>query len=82
MNLEESYAGTDGLLSITRGSKALATYVKKEGWDIEGVIVLEMVAYADDSIPQRTPEGLPIQLPGIHAYGYSGVSEPSLSQGK
>jgi Zn-dependent M28 family amino/carboxypeptidase len=45
------------------GSRALAARAQEEGWQIEGVIVLESIAYAGEGIPQRAPEGLPMQLP-------------------
>ena len=47
------------------GSRELATDAKKQGWDIEGVIVLETIAYAGKQIVQKTPDGLPIKLPEV-----------------
>ena len=62
VNLEEnSEEGTSG--TGTRGSRALATRAKKEGWDIEGVLVLESVAFAGESARQTVPAGLPLEVP-------------------
>jgi len=47
------------------GSRALATDAKKQGWDIEGVIVLETIAYAGQQHVQKTPDGLPLKLPEV-----------------
>jgi Zn-dependent M28 family amino/carboxypeptidase len=63
VNLEEHQR--EGPLEETAlfGSRALATDAVKEGWQIEGVIVLETIAYAGEKIVQKAPEGLPMQLP-------------------
>jgi hypothetical protein len=62
VNLEEN--GKDGdSCSGTRGSRALASHARKNGWDIEGVVVLESVAYAKDSIVQTYPPGIAIPVP-------------------
>ena len=45
------------------GSRALAAEAEKERWQIEGVIVLESVAYAGEQIIQQAPEGIPVKLP-------------------
>jgi Zn-dependent M28 family amino/carboxypeptidase len=45
------------------GSRALAAEAEKENWQLAGVIVLEMIAYAGPSIVQRGPPELPIKLP-------------------
>jgi Zn-dependent M28 family amino/carboxypeptidase len=45
------------------GSRALANAAQQEGWQIEGVIVLESIAYAGEAIPQSAPAGLPVELP-------------------
>jgi Zn-dependent M28 family amino/carboxypeptidase len=47
------------------GSRALATDAAKQGWDIEGVIVLETIAYAGKQHVQKTPDGLPLKLPEV-----------------
>jgi hypothetical protein len=62
VNLEENRMG-EGHSSITRGSGALAADAKEQGWKIEAVIDLEMIAFAGDNIPQNAPPGLPISLP-------------------
>jgi Zn-dependent M28 family amino/carboxypeptidase len=49
--------------SGTRGSSVLAAYVRKNGWDIEGIVVLESVAYAGDDVVQTTPPGVPVAVP-------------------
>ena len=60
VNLEENErVGDPGFM----GSHALAARAKKEGWKIEGVVVLESVAYAGETIEQKSPEGLPIDFP-------------------
>ncbi|MFC2105636.1 M28 family peptidase [Candidatus Bipolaricaulota bacterium] len=60
VNLEENErVGDPGFL----GSSALAARAKEEGWRIEGVVVLESVAYAGEAIDQKNPENLPIELP-------------------
>ena len=63
VNLEENNLGESGA-PITRGSKALAEYAKKEGWDIIGVIDLEEIAFASDSVEQTAPP-LPIEFPKV-----------------
>lgn len=45
------------------GSRALAVEAERQNWQIAGVIVLEMIAYAGPSIVQKGPPGLPIILP-------------------
>ena len=47
------------------GSKALARCARESGWDIAGVIVLESVAYAGNTIVQGAPAGLPFPIPAI-----------------
>jgi hypothetical protein len=62
VSLEENEKDYDPC-SGTRGSRALATHARKNGWDIEGVVVLESVAYADDSCVQTLPPGIAIPVP-------------------
>lgn len=62
VNLEEN-ADEDVSGSGLRGSRALAARAKEEGWDIEGVLVLESVAFASDSALQTVPAGLPLEVP-------------------
>jgi Zn-dependent M28 family amino/carboxypeptidase len=47
------------------GSRALATDAAEQGWDIDGVIVLETIAYAGEEHAQKTPDGLPMKLPEV-----------------
>lgn len=49
--------------SGTRGSRALAAHARENGWNIEGVVVLESVAYAGDGVVQTVPPGVPIPVP-------------------
>jgi len=49
--------------SGTRGSRALAEHVRGLDWEIEGVLVLESVAYASDTALQSFPAGLPVKVP-------------------
>lgn len=59
-NCEEGVAGTG-----TRGSRALAAWAKEEGWDIEGVLVLESVAFCSEAARQTVPAGLPLEVPQV-----------------
>lgn len=49
--------------SGTRGSRALAAHARENGWDIEGVVVLESVAYAGDDVVQAVPPGVLFPVP-------------------
>jgi Zn-dependent M28 family amino/carboxypeptidase len=62
VNLEENQKLGDSE-SGTRGSRALAEHVRELGWEIEGVVVLESVAFASDSILQTFPADLPVPDP-------------------
>ena len=64
VNLEEN-ARTNDSTSGTRGSRALAMYARENDWAIEGVVVLESVAYAGDSVVQSAPAGIPIKVPEV-----------------
>ena len=55
VNLEEN-AREDDPFSGTRGSQALASYAMEHDWAIEGVVVLESVAYAGDSVIRQPPK--------------------------
>lgn len=57
-NREEDESG-----SGTRGSQALAEHVRRDGWEIDGVVVLESVAYAGDDVLQGAPPGIPFPVP-------------------
>jgi hypothetical protein len=48
-----------------RGSRALASHAVDQGWLIDGVIVLESVAYAGREEIQNAPEGLPVAVPTV-----------------
>lgn len=65
VNLEEHSRDGDPGSPSKRGSRALATYARENGWTIEGVVVLESVAYAGDSIIQTAPAGLPVKVPAV-----------------
>jgi Zn-dependent M28 family amino/carboxypeptidase len=62
VNLEENQIESDSE-SGTRGSRALAEHVRELGWEIEGVVVLESVAFASDSMLQTFPAGVPVPDP-------------------
>ncbi|MFC2099825.1 M28 family peptidase [Candidatus Bipolaricaulota bacterium] len=62
VNLEENErVGDPGFL----GSRALAARAKEEGWKIEGVVVLESVAYAGETIEQKKPGGCLYRYPSL-----------------
>ncbi len=61
VNLEENESIGDPN-SGTRGSRALAAYARENDWSIEGVVVLESVAYAGDFVVQNVPAGLAIPV--------------------
>ena len=48
-----------------RGSQSLAMYARENQWAIEGVVVLESVAYAGDSVVQTAPAGIPFKVPEV-----------------
>lgn len=62
VNLEENRKEGDSE-SGTRGSRALAGHFRQLDWEIEGVLVLESVAFASDSTPQTFPAGVPVPVP-------------------
>jgi Zn-dependent M28 family amino/carboxypeptidase len=47
----------------TRGSRAMATHARENSWNIEGVVVLESVAYAGEDVVQAVPPGVPVPVP-------------------
>ncbi|AJE03262.1 M28 family peptidase [Geobacter pickeringii] len=63
VNLEENEHEGDPQDLGTRGSRALAAQARREGWEVEGAVVLESVAYAGDRIVQRVPAGIPVAVP-------------------
>jgi len=62
VSLEENETNDDSG-SGTRGSLALAKHARENSWTIEGVVVLESIAFAGDSVTQTVPPGLPIPIP-------------------
>jgi len=65
VNLEERAGdGDPGSLSL-RGSRALAAKARAEGWQIDGVVVLESVAYAGAEVVQTAPAGVPVAIPPV-----------------
>ena len=64
VNLEENEHEGDPA-SGTRGSRALAAYARENNWNIEGVLVLESVAYAGETVVQNKPAGLPVLIPEV-----------------
>jgi hypothetical protein len=63
-SLEENESENDHG-SGTRGSRALATHAREKGWNVEGMVVLESVAYASDMAVQTLPPGVPIPVPEV-----------------
>ncbi|NVN93165.1 MAG: M20/M25/M40 family metallo-hydrolase [Desulfuromonadales bacterium] len=64
VSLEENENNAESC-SGTRGSRALAAHARENGWSIEGVVVLESVAYAGDCVVQTVPAGTGITVPEI-----------------
>jgi hypothetical protein len=62
VSLEENENNGDPC-SGTRGSRALAAYARENDWNLEGVIVLESIAYAGESVVQTVPQGIAIPVP-------------------
>jgi Zn-dependent M28 family amino/carboxypeptidase len=65
VNLEERQR--QGPLEVAGlfGSRALAQEARAQGWQIEGVLVLETIACAGQDIEQKSPKGLPTPLPEV-----------------
>jgi hypothetical protein len=63
VNLEENEREGDPQAMGRRGSRALAKYARENDWSIEGVVVLESVAYAGDCVVQTAPAGIPFKVP-------------------
>jgi Zn-dependent M28 family amino/carboxypeptidase len=63
VNLEERQREGPMEEACLFGSRALAEDAEDQGWKIEGVVVLESIAYAGQDLVQKTPEGLPVNLP-------------------
>jgi Zn-dependent M28 family amino/carboxypeptidase len=65
VNLEERQGEGSLEEACLCGSRALAADAQKQGWDIEGVFVLETIAYAGKQVVQKMPDGLPLKLPEV-----------------
>jgi len=65
VNLEEGKGEGEEGSQILRGSTALAEHARASGWEIEGVVNFEEIAYAGEMIKQTTPAGLPLELPEV-----------------
>lgn len=63
VTLEEPESLQNPGLNFLRGSRALAALARDQGWKIAGTVVLESVAYADESLPQNVPDGTPVASP-------------------
>jgi hypothetical protein len=63
VSLEENESADDPHAVGRRGSRALAAYARENDWEIEGVVVLESVAYAGESVVQKAPAGIQIKVP-------------------
>ena len=64
VSLEENQTDGDPC-SGTRGSRALAQYARENRWNIEGVVVLESVAFAGDDVTQSVPAGVAVPVPSV-----------------
>jgi Zn-dependent M28 family amino/carboxypeptidase len=63
VTLEEPESLEHPGVNSLRGSRALARFARDQGWKIAGTVVLESVAYADESLPQNVPDGTPVATP-------------------
>jgi hypothetical protein len=63
VNLEEQRVEGQKGSPICRGSRALANHAKESGWQIEGVVNFEEIAFAGDDVAQKSLENLPIEIP-------------------
>ncbi len=63
VSLEESEPGDADRALGRRGSRALAAFARENGWRIEGVVVLEAIAFAGDAVIQKAPPGIPMEIP-------------------
>jgi len=63
VNLEERKVDDDKTSPFIRGSTALAATARDEGWEIEGVLDFEEIAYAGEMIEQSKPADFPLELP-------------------
>lgn len=65
VNLEEQKVDGEKGSPTLRGSRALANFAREEGWEIEGVVNFEEIAFAGETIPQSKPKNLPVELPAV-----------------
>ena len=65
VNLEEQKVDGEKNSPTLRGSRAFANFAREEGWEIEGVVDFEEIAFAGETIPQSKPKNLPIELPAV-----------------
>ena len=65
VNLEEQKVDGEKNTPTLRGSRALATDAREEGWEIEGVVNFEEIAFAGEMIPQSKPENIPVEMPEV-----------------
>ncbi|MFN2227485.1 MAG: M28 family peptidase, partial [Anaerolineae bacterium] len=63
VNLEENQEQEGEPKLSTVGSRALAVDARAQGWQIEGVLVLESIAYAGTDLAQQAPAGMPMEMP-------------------
>lgn len=65
VNLEENERDSEPKGLGLRGSRALAQHAREQDWSIDGVVVLESVAYASPQAVQTAPQGLPVAVPTV-----------------
>ena len=65
VNLEEQKVDGEINTPTLRGSRALVTYAREEGWDIEGVVNFEEIAFAGETILQSKPKNIPVAMPEV-----------------
>jgi Zn-dependent M28 family amino/carboxypeptidase len=65
VNLEEQKIDGEKDSPFLRGSRALAAYARERGWEIEGVINFETIAYAGETIAQTAPKNIPLEIPEV-----------------
>jgi hypothetical protein len=61
--LEERVLDEDIHSPFLRGSRALASYARKEKWEIEGMVNFEEIGYAGETVTQSKPENFAVELP-------------------
>ena len=65
VNLEEQKVDGEKNSPTLRGSRAFANFAREEGWEIEGVVNFEEIAFAGETIVQIKPENIPIEMPRV-----------------